>query len=61
VKVIIQVNGKMRGSVMLKLDATQDEAVLAAQADANVQTHVQGKTIAKVIHVPNRLLNIVVE
>jgi leucyl-tRNA synthetase len=42
------------------VDASNEEAEAAALADERVQNHVAGKTVRKVIVVPNRLVNIVV-
>ncbi len=56
----VQVNGKLRGKVVIAAGAAQDAVLAAAQADANVQSHLAGKAIRKVIYVPNRLLNLVV-
>ena len=58
--VAVQVNGKLRGQVSLPRDAGDDAALAAARADVNVERHLSGQTIIKVIHVPNRMLNIVV-
>jgi len=57
--VAVQVNGKTRGTVRLARDASQDEAVAAAMAEASVARHVAG-AVRKVIYVPGRLLNLVV-
>ena len=60
VTIVVQVNGKLRGRVQLAVDASNEEAEAAALADERVQNHVAGKTVRKVIVVPNRLVNIVV-
>ena len=60
VTIVVQVNGKLRGRVQLAVDATNEEAEAAALADERVQNHITGKTVRKVIVVPNRLVNIVV-
>ena len=60
VTIVVQVNGKLRGRVQLAMDASNEEAEAAALADERVQNHVAGKTVRKVIVVPNRLVNIVV-
>jgi leucyl-tRNA synthetase len=61
VEVPIQVNGKLRGRV--RVPAGSDEATVrqAAQADAAVASHLEGKTVVKVVFVPDRLLNFVVK
>ena len=60
VTIVLQVNGKLRGRVQLAVDATNEVAEAAALADERVQNHITGKTVRKVIVVPNRLVNIVV-
>jgi len=60
VTLVVQVNGKLRARLDLEPGATQEQAVEQALTIENVQRHLEGKTIRKVIHVPDRLLNIVV-
>jgi leucyl-tRNA synthetase len=59
VELAVQVNGKTRGKVTLRRGATEEEAVRAASADPSVRKFVEGKTVEKVILVPNRLVNLV--
>ena len=56
----IQINGKLRSRITV--DADIDPAALeqAALADERIQSHIQGKTVRRVIVVPARLVNIVV-
>jgi leucyl-tRNA synthetase len=61
VELAVQVNGKTRGKVSLRRDATDDEAVAAAQAEPSIRKFLDGKAVKKVILVPNRLLNVVVQ
>jgi leucyl-tRNA synthetase len=60
VEIAVQVNGKLRGTLTIPVEATQDEAAAAAQALPGVAPHLAGKTIRKVIFVPKKLLNLVV-
>jgi leucyl-tRNA synthetase len=60
VEIAVQVNGRVRDRLMLPLDAPEALARERALASAAVAQHVGGKTIARVIYVPNRLLNLVV-
>ena len=60
VEVAVQVNGKLRGTVLLDVDAGRDTAEAAARADDNVARYLDGATVRRVIHVPNRLINFVV-
>jgi leucyl-tRNA synthetase len=56
----LQVNGKMRGSVEVAVDISQEDAVAAAQTINAVAKQVDGKPIKKVIFVPNKILNLIV-
>jgi leucyl-tRNA synthetase len=56
----IQVNGKRRGEISVPAEASKDEVEALAMADANVQRHIEGKQIRKLIVVPGRIINIVV-
>jgi leucyl-tRNA synthetase len=59
--VAIQVNGKMRGTVNLPIDAEEAMARSTALALPNLAMHIAGKEIVKVIYVPNKIVNIVVK
>ncbi|ESQ80900.1 leucine--tRNA ligase [Asticcacaulis sp. YBE204] len=56
----VQVNGKKRGELSVKLGASEDEIREMALADESVKRHLEGVTVRKVIVVPNRILNFVV-
>ena len=60
VTVVIQVNGKLRSQIEVPLDMPQDELESMAIADKRAQKFISDKQIKKVIHVPNKLVNIVV-
>ena len=61
VELIVQVNGKLRARVQLAAGSDQkDLALAAAMADPAVKRFIDGKPIRKVIHVPDKLLNLVV-
>jgi leucyl-tRNA synthetase len=60
VTLVVQVNGKLRGRLELPPATGQEDALEVALASENVRRHTDGKNIRKVIHVPDRLLNIVV-
>lgn len=55
----IQVNGKIRGEVSLPRDAHKDAVEQAARAE--IASRLEGKTVSRVIVVPNRLVNFVVQ
>jgi leucyl-tRNA synthetase len=52
----LQVNGKLRDVVRVPLSITDAELEAMARANAHVQAHTAGKTIAKVVIVPGRKL-----
>ena len=58
VEIAIQVNGKVRGQITVARDSAQD--VVQPQAQAVIEKWLEGKTIQKVIFVPNRLLSFVI-
>jgi len=60
VTVVVQVNGKVRGRIQTAPGADREHLQQQALADENVARHVEGKTVRKVIVVPDKLVNIVV-
>ena len=61
VKLVFQVNGKHRGDQLVPVGLAQDAAVQFAQANSGVAPHLAGKTVKRIVYVPGRILNIVVE
>ncbi|MFL5479005.1 MAG: class I tRNA ligase family protein, partial [Gemmatimonadaceae bacterium] len=59
IELVVQVNGKLRGKILVVPDIDESAAVVAALADPTVARFVGG-TPRKVVFVPGRLLNIVV-
>ena len=60
VEYMIQVNGKLRGKIAVPADADKAAVEAAAIADDNVQRHIDGKPLRRVIVVPGKLVNLVV-
>jgi len=60
VTLAVQVNGKLRGQIEMPRDCPKEDAEAAALALDNVRSHTEGKTVRKVVVVPNRIVNIVV-
>ncbi|HEU0202073.1 MAG TPA: leucine--tRNA ligase [Burkholderiaceae bacterium] len=60
IELVVQVNGKLRGSI--RVPAAADKAAIerAALADAHVQKFVAGGKVKRVVVVPNKLVNVVV-
>jgi leucyl-tRNA synthetase len=60
VEIAIQVLGKLRGTVRMARGAAEADVRAAAEAQENITRHIVGKTIVKVVFVPDRLMNFVV-
>ncbi len=60
IKLIVQVNGKLRGQIDIAKDAGKDAIESAALANEHVQKFIEGQTVKKIVVVPGRLVNIVV-
>ncbi|MFP4079744.1 MAG: leucine--tRNA ligase [Ectothiorhodospira sp.] len=58
-EIVVQVNGKLRGRIQVPSDADREAIQAAALADDHVQRHTEGRSIAKVIVVPGKLVNVV--
>jgi leucyl-tRNA synthetase len=61
VEVAVQVNGKLRGTIQIEKDASEVAVRAAAQAVDSVARHLEGRQVVKVILVPNRTVNFVVQ
>ena len=60
IELVVQVNGKLRGSLRVAKSADRAEIEKLALANAGVQKHIAGQTVKKVVVVPGRLINVVV-
>ncbi|MGX7025685.1 leucine--tRNA ligase [Vagococcus hydrophili] len=58
-EVIFQVNGKVKAKVVVARDLSKEELETVAMNNEQVKANIEGKTIRKVIAVPNKLVNIV--
>ncbi len=61
ITLLIQVNGKVRDRLEVRADVTQEQAQAAALASAAVQRHLKGREPRRIIYVPGRLVNIVIQ
>ena len=61
VEVPVQVNGKVRGQVVVPAGADEATVVAAANRDEAIARHLDGMTVVKTIWVPGRMLNLVVK
>ncbi len=58
--IVVQINGKVRAKFETVQDASQEELIIQAEKLPEVQKYLEGKTIRKVIAIPNKIVNIVV-
>ena len=61
VTVVIQINGKRRGEVVVLRDSSENEVKKEMQNIKNIKDALSEKAIIKSIYVPNKILNIVVK
>jgi leucyl-tRNA synthetase len=61
VEIPVQVNGRVRATLKVPAGVSEAELVAKAKGDPAVGRHIEGKRIVKVIFVPNKLLNLVVQ
>ena len=61
VEMAVQVSGKFKGTIIVPVDSNQDTVVEAAKASEKVAKAIAGMQIVKVIHVKNKLVNLIVK
>ncbi len=59
IEIGVQVNGKLRGTVTLDVDASKEDAIAAGKEA--IQSKIAGKEIVKEIYVPGKIINLVVK
>ena len=60
IEMVVQINGKLRGKITVTKNAEQKQIENQAVEDEKVKRNLEGKTIKKIIVIPERLVNIVV-
>jgi leucyl-tRNA synthetase len=60
VTLAVQVMGKLRATIEVPVEARDSEIFALAEAEENVQRAIGGKPVKKRIHVPGRVVNLVV-
>ncbi len=60
IELVVQVNGKLRGRILMPVDASSEAIEQAALNEPNVSRFVNGQAVRKVIVIPGRLVNIVI-
>ena len=61
ITIAVQINGKLRSSIMIEKDEDKDSVLEKALADEKVQKYLENVEIVKTIVVPNKIVNIVVK
>ena len=61
VEMAVQVGGKLKGTITVPVDSDQESVVEAAKANEKVAKAIAGMQIVKVIHVKNKLVNLIVK
>jgi leucyl-tRNA synthetase len=61
VEIGVQVNGKLRGTITIPVDADEPPAREAALANEKVRAYLQGKTVKKFVYVKGKIANFIVE
>lgn len=61
IEIGVQVNGKLRGSIKVNNNTTEDEMIKLALENENVKRYTDGKEIIKTIVIKKRIVNIVVK
>ena len=61
VTIAVQVGGKLKTTVTVATDSDQDAVLAAVTAEAKITKLMEGKELVKVIHVPNKLVNLILK
>ena len=59
--IAVQVNGKLRSTVVVPADSTVEVVSAAALADKKIAGYMEGMEIVKTINVPNKLINFILK
>ncbi len=61
IEIAVQVNGKLKSTIMVSVEASAADALELAKKDEKVIASIEGKHIVKEIYIPGRIVNIVVK
>ena len=59
-EIAVQVNGKVRATITISVDDSEDVIKDKALSEENVKRHIEGKEVVKVIVIKGRIVNVVV-
>ena len=60
-KIAVQVNGKLRGSLLISKNSTKDQIFSMSKDIENVSRHLDGGELVKEIYVPGKIVNFVIK
>ncbi len=60
-EMVVQVNGKVRGKIVVSMETSKDEMEVLAKKLDNVKKYIENKEIVKIVTVPKKLVNIVIK
>ena len=61
VEVVVQINGKVRGKIVVPSDISEDEIKEQVKEIENVKRYLEGSTIIKEIYIPKKLVSFVIK
>ena len=61
VEIPVQINGKVRATVEIPVESTEEEVKNIVHENSNIQAQLEGKNVVKEIYVKNKIYNIVVK
>jgi len=57
----VQINGKMKGTLSVGAGTSQDEVMVMIKGDERLAGQIEGKEVAKVIYVQDKIINIIIK
>lgn len=57
----VQINGKMRGTINIAREATEDVVLESVKENQDLMSRIEGKEITKVVYVPGRIFNLIIK
>ncbi|MBC8311231.1 MAG: leucine--tRNA ligase [Candidatus Marinimicrobia bacterium] len=61
IHIAVQVNGKLRGNILIELNTPKDSVLGMAKSLENVSKYIEGGNLVKEIYVPNKIVNLVIK
>ena len=58
---IVQVGGKLKATVTVPMNSDQEAVLEVVKAEPKIAKLMEGKNLVKVIHVPNKLMNLILK